>query len=98
MANLTRWDPFREMNALRNAMDQMMNEGPWLDRFWNDSSSSSSYGLALDVAENEKEYTVKASVPGVNPDDLDISINDTLCLCVNSLSVCMMKEGKPQHE
>jgi HSP20 family protein len=31
--------------------------------------------LALDVAENENEFLVKASLPGINPDDLDITFS-----------------------
>jgi HSP20 family protein len=32
----------------------------------------------LDVAETEEEYLVKASVPGINPDDLDITFTDKI--------------------
>jgi HSP20 family protein len=31
--------------------------------------------LPLDVTENENEYVIKASMPGVNPDDIDITVN-----------------------
>lgn len=95
MANLTRWDPFREMNALRTVMDQMVHEGSGLDRFWNESSNS--YGLALDVSENENEYTVKASVPGVNPDDLDISLNDNMLTIRGEIKDESEKEEKGQY-
>jgi HSP20 family protein len=37
--------------------------------------------LALDVVENKDDFIVKASVPGINPDDLDISYaDDTLTI------------------
>jgi HSP20 family molecular chaperone IbpA len=31
------------------------------------------WGLAVDVVENKDYFIVKASVPGINPDDLDVS-------------------------
>jgi HSP20 family protein len=73
---LTRWDPFQEMLNLRRTVDRLFdNVGPdheWLPTQW---------GLAVDVAENKDDFIVKASVPGIKPDDLDISYaDDTLTI------------------
>ena len=70
MADLTRWDPYREMITLRNAMDRLFESafvGPNL--VWQSEAAN----LALDVVENPDEFVVKASVPGINPDDLEIT-------------------------
>ena len=68
---LTRWDPFQEMLNLRRTVDRLFdNIGP--EREW----SQTIWGLALDVVENKDEFVVKASIPGINPDDLDISYTD----------------------
>jgi HSP20 family protein len=32
--------------------------------------------LAVDVVENKDDFVVKASIPGINPDDLDVSYSD----------------------
>ncbi len=73
---LTRWDPFQEMLNLRRTVDRFFdNVNP--DRDW----PSMQWGLALDVVENKDDFTVKASVPGINPDDLDVSyVDDTLTI------------------
>jgi HSP20 family protein len=34
------------------------------------------WGIALDVAESDDDYLVKASLPGINPDDLEITFSD----------------------
>ncbi len=68
-------DPFtREMEAWRNAvLNEMLNEVPSStyreDRPW---------ALALDVAETEDKFIVKASLPGISPDDLDITFTDNV--------------------
>lgn len=72
MATITRWDPFREMMIMRRNMDRLFDsmvdeQGEWTAPAWN---------LALDVVENKDEYVVKASLPGINPDDLEITFND----------------------
>ncbi|GAB4563358.1 MAG: Hsp20/alpha crystallin family protein [Anaerolineae bacterium] len=76
MTSLMRWDPFRDFMALRNTMDRLFEEA-----FLTPSrllSSTTEWGLALDLAEDENEFIVKAAIPGVRPEDLDISIADNV--------------------
>jgi HSP20 family protein len=65
---LTRWDPFREMITMRRAMDRLIENS-----FSDDMEQTPEWGLALDVVEDEDRYLVKASVPGIQPDDLEIT-------------------------
>ena len=75
---LTRFDPFREMNQLRRAMDRAFDDT--LERRYADFDQNVS-ALALDVLENEDAYLVKATIPGIDPNDLDITYNnDTLTI------------------
>jgi HSP20 family protein len=70
---LTRWDPYREMMVIRNRMDrQLNNELSVAPSSW----KSFKWGIALDVAESDDDYMVKASLPGINPDDLEITFSD----------------------
>lgn len=75
---LTRWDPFREMMAIRNTMDRMFDNAltgspsNWQPMNWD---------LALDVSESQDEFIVKASLPGIDPEDLEITFtNNTLTI------------------
>lgn len=72
MANLTRWDPVREMMSWRRAMDRVFGN-ELFDEDWNQQFN---WNLPLDVSESEDEFVVKASLPGVNPDDLEITYNN----------------------
>ena len=74
---LTRWDPFQEMLNLRRTVDRLFDNASQ-DHDW---AQSTPWGLAVDVVENKDDFIVKASVPGINPDDLDISyVDDTLTI------------------
>jgi HSP20 family protein len=74
---LTRYDPFREMLALRHTMDRLFDSAMTGTSTWQPAT----WDLALDVAESENEYVVKASLPGINPDDLEITYtNNTLTI------------------
>ena len=81
MANLTRWDPFSEMLSLREAMDSLFENAmiaPWSGR---SAEGQGGFGLPLDVTENADNFVVKASIPGVKPEDLDVTVNgDTLTI------------------
>jgi HSP20 family protein len=69
---LTRWDPFQEMLNLRRTVDRLFDNVS-TDHDW---AQPTQWGLAVDVAENKDAIIVKASVPGINPDDLDVSYSD----------------------
>lgn len=68
---LTRWNPVRDMIAMNNLMDRLMegNAG---------RTESVEWSLPLDVVETKDEYLVKASIPGVNPDDIEISFQNSV--------------------
>jgi len=67
MAKVVRWTPVNPVN-LFNEFDRLF-ERPL-------ASSASELSIALDVAESNDTYLVKATVPGINPDDLEITLED----------------------
>jgi HSP20 family protein len=76
---IERWDPFREAVSLNDAMNALLRES-----FIRPSSVPGQQGpglLPLDIAENENEFVVKASLPGVRPDDVELTIlGDTVTI------------------
>lgn len=71
MANIIRWEPFSELVSLRDAMDRLFEESIIRPRGLIESVTD---GLAVDMYENKDEVIVKASVPGVKPEDIDVSV------------------------
>jgi HSP20 family protein len=73
MANITRFDPFGEMVTLRQAMDRLFEDSfvsPLTLRSYNGEAPAP----ALDVHQTADEIVVTAALPGVKPDDVDITI------------------------
>jgi len=73
MANIIRWDPFAEMASLRRAMDRWLDEGmprPWRMLGW---AAGEGY-VPLDLYETDEALVVKASLPGVKPEDVEVTI------------------------
>lgn len=73
MSSLMRWEPFRELISLREAMDRLFEESfvrPW--GTWLRPGEAGT--MAVDMYETDDAVVVKASLPGVKPEDLDISV------------------------
>ena len=81
MANVVRWNPMREAAELMNEFDRAL-EYPLLRQRWGlplrTNEIVGSWNLALDVAEKGDVFTVKASLPGISPDDLNVTLEDNV--------------------
>jgi HSP20 family protein len=66
---LTKWDKLPVFSSFQDEMNRV------LDNFF---SRETSYGMdwrpVVDVAETESDIIVKAEIPGIDPNDIDISI------------------------
>jgi HSP20 family protein len=76
---IQRWEPFREAVSLRDAMNSLLQDS--FVRPLGMLAESDVAMLPLDIVETEDEFVVKASMPGVRPEDVQITaIGDTLTL------------------
>jgi HSP20 family protein len=69
--NIVRWNPFREMAAMREAMDRIFEE-TWRPFF--EEVSQGAFRLAVDVHEDNNAYTVVTSLPGVAPENINVRL------------------------
>jgi HSP20 family protein len=79
MASIVRWDPLRDMVTLREAMDRMVEEG--MVRAPAPLAAWAPGGMAVDVYETDESVVVTTAIPGVNADDISVSVTgDTLTI------------------
>lgn len=91
---IERWDPFREAVSLRDAMNTLFQES-FVRPGGGLSSSGNAALLPLDITETEDAFVVKASLPGVTPDDVHITVQgDTLTISGESKAE---EEKKGEH-
>jgi HSP20 family protein len=77
MTSMIQWEPFYE---LRNTMDRLFDQG--FSRPWR-LLSTQDYQAAfpIDIWESGDNVEVKAALPGIYPDDVDITVvGDTLTI------------------
>ncbi len=80
MSSLTRWEPMREMATLRDAMDRLFDDA--FTRPWGLTGGGRGMGMpAVDMYQTEDDVVVKTAIPGIKPEDVQISITgDTLTI------------------
>jgi HSP20 family protein len=76
MTTLTRWEPWRELAAMRRTFDRFFDE-PFEPRFFAPWRMDE-FELMVDVAEDENAYIVKASLPGVKPEDVEVTLQNNV--------------------
>lgn len=75
----TRWDPFRDVMSLREAMDRLLEESVVRPR-GSGGSGRQGQTLPVDVWETSDSIQVRAPMPGAKPDagDVDLTIDESM--------------------
>lgn len=72
MSQLVRWDPFAEFGSLRRAMDRLFEDyAPARLR-----GEGAELTFPVDLSETENEVIVKAVLPGIKPEDVELTVNE----------------------
>jgi HSP20 family protein len=81
---MQRWDPLQELRQ----MDETMN------RLWRgfrgSSGGAEDWSISMDVIQRPDEIIVKASIPGVKPETIDLAVEDDV--------LTLRAERKPDFE
>jgi HSP20 family protein len=83
MATMTRWDPFQD---LRDAQEEMAQLSPTLahalglhnQQQGSARATTTAWAPALDISERKDAYLVTVELPGVEADELQITLEDGL--------------------
>jgi HSP20 family protein len=87
MATMMRWDPFQDLRDAQDEMAQMTQMAQMSPRLAHalglhgqpqDSGRATAWAPALDISERKDAYLVTVELPGVEPDDLQITLEDGL--------------------
>lgn len=71
---ITRWDPFRDLMSIQNEMNRLFGRTYGGDV---GETTRGAWTPALDVFETQEKFVITMELPGVSPDDVDISVEDS---------------------
>src|SRR5918995_1987682 len=87
MATMMRWDPFQDLRDAQEEMAQIAQMAQMSPRLAHalglhgqpqGSGTATAWAPALDISERKDAYLVTVELPGVEADDLDITLEDGL--------------------
>jgi len=76
MSKIVRWQPGNDLVSLRDAMDRLFEDSWVSSRGWN--LPSAWVEPTVDVYETADSVVVKAAIPGVKPEDVEITVKGDL--------------------
>ena len=82
------WDPFGELRRLQREMNQVFEKAP---------ARGHQDFPALNVWESPDQYVITAEIPGINPDELDVTVLGDTVTIKGSRKADELKEGETYH-
>ena len=92
MTNLTRWEPDREMMTLREAMDRLFDDAFTRPFSLMRDGGSTWSSPAIDMYQTDNDVVVKAALPGIKADEVQISVTGDTTGAVVTI------KGEVKHE
>jgi len=93
---IERWDPFSEMLSLRDAMNRLFEESfVWPSR--GTPLAPGRMGLPIDLRETEDQFVLEAALPGVKPEDIDVSVQGNQLRIQGEMKQDEEKKGERYH-
>jgi HSP20 family protein len=69
---LQKWEPFRELRQMEDTRNRL-----WRG-FGGYREQTEDWNIAIDVIQKPEEIVVKASLPGVKPEDIDVTVEENV--------------------
>lgn len=75
--SIVRYDPFRELRSLQDDMNRLFITA-FPRSFDNEQIARSSWNPSVDIVENEQAIILEAELPGMKPEDVELSIENNV--------------------
>lgn len=72
---IVRWEPFRDLLATQKEFDRLFREA-FTPGFGEGEISTRTWAPPVDIFENENNIVLKAELPGVDPKDVEVRVED----------------------
>jgi len=73
---LRRWGPFREISSLQKEMDRLFGQYLGRMRGAEEEGLAAAWAPAVDIYETEDKVVLKAELPGLKKEDIDIQVRE----------------------
>jgi HSP20 family protein len=75
-AQITRWNPFKEMEQMQNRLASFWNLEPARRNCGEENLTVAEWSPCVDIAEDDREILVKVSLPEMKKEDVKVGVTD----------------------
>lgn len=73
---IVRWDPFQDLISLQERMNRLFDQTVARPRGEHEGLNAGSWSPPVDIYETAESIVLKAELPGLSKDDVDIQVRD----------------------
>jgi len=97
MTTIVRWDPLKEMTTLQDRMNRVFEETWGRTRRAEEDYVTGSWMPAVDVRETKEAVEIQAELPGIDPKDVNVSVEGGVLTIKGSRQFEKATEGETYH-
>ncbi len=95
--NLIKWDPFRELEDVSSRLNRIFGRTSARTASDNDMLAVADWMPSVDISETDAAYLIKGEVPGVNKDDVKVTVQDGMLTIQGERKQEKEEKGKKFH-
>jgi len=95
--NLVKWDPFKELEDVSTRLNRLFGRPTLPVESDREMLSVADWMPSVDISETDNAYLVKAEIPGVNKDDVKVTIEDGMLTIQGERKQEQEEKGKKYH-
>ena len=95
--NLVKWDPFRELEDMSNRLNRVFGRSLARTEPNTEMLTMADWTPTADISETDTAYLIKAEIPGVNKENVKVSIQDGMLTIQGERKQEKEEKGKKFH-
>jgi HSP20 family protein len=93
-----RWDPFKEIESIHDRLSNLLAQPSWrAGGASKEMMSVAEWAPVVDITEDEKEYLIKAELPGVKKEEVKVSVENGVLSLSGERKYEHEEKSKKQH-
>lgn len=95
--NLIKWDPLSELEAMSSHLNRIFGRPALPGAAAHDMLKMADWTPSVDISETDKEFLIKAEIPGVKKEDVKVTIESGMLTINGERKMEKEEKGKKFH-
>ena len=95
--NIVKWDPFKELEDVSNRLNRIFGSFPARAGSGQEMLAVADWSPSADITETDAAYLIKAEIPGVQKEDVKVTVQDGMLTMQGERKMEKEEKGKKFH-